>query len=133
MIKQKGFTLIELLIVIVILGILAGVVLSVINPGRQQTKAKNAVLRSSVEKMCITLHACSNSTLNATRCDTFAKMGLTVPAAPVGAGYTVTPSPALSGDTLTVRGTLGTCVITCTARPSTGLVTSMTVGAACGF
>jgi len=34
--KEEGFTLIELLIVVVIIGILAGVLITVINPIRQQ-------------------------------------------------------------------------------------------------
>ena len=51
--SRSGFTLIELLIVIVIIGILAGVVLSVINPAKQQRKAKEASLRSTVEKACL--------------------------------------------------------------------------------
>ncbi|PIP56974.1 type II secretion system protein GspG, partial [candidate division WWE3 bacterium CG22_combo_CG10-13_8_21_14_all_39_12] len=38
--KSFGFTLIELLVVIVVIGILAGVIIVVINPNLQQEKAK---------------------------------------------------------------------------------------------
>lgn len=54
---QGGFTLIELLLVIVILGILAGVVITVINPAAQQNRARDAVLKSSMEKIGLAINA----------------------------------------------------------------------------
>ena len=48
-----GFTLIELLIVIVIIGILAGVVIGVLNPIQQQNRARDATFRSSLNKMAL--------------------------------------------------------------------------------
>jgi prepilin-type N-terminal cleavage/methylation domain-containing protein len=77
--SKKGFTLIELLIVIVIIGILAGVLLTVISPAKQQRKAKEASMRSNVEKMCLALHACGSSTEDSTRCDDVAGLGVTLP------------------------------------------------------
>jgi len=46
-----GFTLIELLIVIVIIGILAGVLIAVVNPFRQQNRARNATIKASLTKV----------------------------------------------------------------------------------
>lgn len=51
--KQKGFTLIELLIVIVIIGILAGVLIAVINPVAQQNRAKDANVKASISKVSL--------------------------------------------------------------------------------
>jgi prepilin-type N-terminal cleavage/methylation domain-containing protein len=48
---SRGFTLIELLIVISIIGILATALLSMINPGQQQRKAKMSALRSDLTKI----------------------------------------------------------------------------------
>jgi prepilin-type N-terminal cleavage/methylation domain-containing protein len=49
--NNQGFTLIELLIVIIIIGILSGVLIAVINPFRQQSRAKNATIRASINKI----------------------------------------------------------------------------------
>lgn len=48
-----GFTLIELLIVIVIIGILAGVLIAVINPTAQQSRARDAVVRATINKVAL--------------------------------------------------------------------------------
>lgn len=48
---QKGFTLIELLIVIAIIGILMGIVLVAVNPGRQTALANNATRISNVSEV----------------------------------------------------------------------------------
>src|SRR3989344_4804781 len=50
---QKGFTLIELLIVIVIIGILAGVLISVINPAQQTNRARDAGVQASMNKVAL--------------------------------------------------------------------------------
>lgn len=54
---SKGFTLIELLIVIAILGILAVVVLVVINPGERQAQARDTGRISSVTQLGRSLQA----------------------------------------------------------------------------
>ena len=54
---KKGFTLIELLIVIGIIGILAGVIIAVINPTRMRNRAKDAVIKTTLEKMGLALAA----------------------------------------------------------------------------
>lgn len=48
---RRGFTLIELLIVIAVIGVLAAVVLSVINPLEQLAKSRDAGRRSSVGQL----------------------------------------------------------------------------------
>ena len=78
--NQKGFTLIELLIVIVILGILSGVLLSVINPARQQQKANETVMRSNMDKLKMALLSCINSrAIPYNSCRTFADVGANDP------------------------------------------------------
>lgn len=51
--SQKGFTLIELLIVIVIIGILAGVLIAVINPAQQQNRARDAGVKATLNKVAL--------------------------------------------------------------------------------
>lgn len=51
--SQKGFTLIELLIVIVIIGILASVLISVIDPTSQQNRAKDAGIEAAINKVVL--------------------------------------------------------------------------------
>ncbi|HBY09681.1 hypothetical protein A2473_03875 [candidate division WWE3 bacterium RIFOXYC2_FULL_42_13] len=87
--SASGFTLIELLIVIVVIGILAGVVLAVINPVATQYKANQTVLRTNVEKACLALHSCGATTTKATRCDTADEIGVIwPPVAPAAGGTT---------------------------------------------
>lgn len=52
-----GFTLIELLLVISLIGILAGITLSVINPTKQRQLAEDGVRRSNVEKLVQSVEA----------------------------------------------------------------------------
>jgi len=51
--SEKGFTLIELLIVIVIIGILAGVLIAVIDPTRQQNRARDANVIATMNKVSL--------------------------------------------------------------------------------
>lgn len=51
--KKHGFTLIELLIVIVIIGILAGVLIAIIDPQKQQNMATDATITSMVNKVIL--------------------------------------------------------------------------------
>ena len=48
---KKGFTIIELLIVISIIGILAGVIMTVINPETQRDRARDAVKMETLRKL----------------------------------------------------------------------------------
>ncbi|HXK52572.1 type II secretion system protein [Candidatus Nomurabacteria bacterium] len=49
--KNKGFTLIELLIVVSVLGILGGVLTTVINPKVQRAKAQDSVYATNIQKL----------------------------------------------------------------------------------
>lgn len=51
--REKGFTLIELLIVIVIIGILAGVLIAVIDPEGSQNKARDAGIKATMNKTAL--------------------------------------------------------------------------------
>jgi len=107
--SASGFTLIELLIVIVIIGILAGVIIAVINPAQLQLKAKQAVLRANVEKGCLALNACGSTSTVAADCNSTTKVGLNaINGTPAGSTYALT-----AADPITYTGTLDTCNYTC--------------------
>lgn len=66
-----AFTLIEIMIVIVIIGIMAGVVISVINPQRQIMRSNEGIFKSNMTKLCGGLVACmgSGKKYDTGRCD----------------------------------------------------------------
>lgn len=51
--NNKGFTLIELLVVILIIGILAGVLIAVIDPQKQQDRARDAGIKATLNKTAL--------------------------------------------------------------------------------
>ena len=137
--SASGFTLIELLIVIVIIGILAGVLLTVINPAKQQQRAKESVLRSNVEKGCLALHACGAASADARTCGTLVDVGIITPPAATGT-YIVTTNvpanplpavaaPAAASDTVYFMGALGTCTFGCGYNFGTSTATMLSKGA----
>jgi prepilin-type N-terminal cleavage/methylation domain-containing protein len=60
--SERGFTLIELLIVIVIISVLAGIVITVLDPARSKRKAEEAVMLANANKACLALFACAATT-----------------------------------------------------------------------
>jgi len=104
--KSFGFTLIELLVVIVVIGILAGVIIVVINPNLQQEKAKEGVIKGNVDKIGQALIACVSSNGDpGTNCDTFDKIGVIDPSnSPVDSTYQIIP-PAVLGTSIQALGT----------------------------
>lgn len=126
--RQKGFTLIELLIVIVIIGILAGVILAVINPAEQRKKASEGVLRANTDKLCTALHACGATTTTTASCDTFTEVGANNPTGtPTGSTYTM----SAVGAVVTVAGTANGCTVTCTYNTTTSVSTGPTLSGTC--
>ena len=53
--KSRAFTLIELLIVVVIIGVLAGVMLAVIRPQEQINKAKDGTVKAAMNKIALSI------------------------------------------------------------------------------
>jgi len=49
--KNSGFTLVELLVVIAIIGILSGILITTIDPVRQQNRSRNASIRAAISKV----------------------------------------------------------------------------------
>lgn len=105
--SSKAFTLIELLIVVVIIGILAGIVLAVLNPAQQQRRAREGVLQANTGKLCTGLFACAATTTTLANCNSDTLIGVSIPNnTPLGSVYTIQPQGANS---IRVTGTLGTC------------------------
>jgi len=123
--NRKGFTLIELLIVIAIIGILAGIVIAVINPSLQRAKATQTIVRSNVSKACLALLACNaSSSSGGCNCvqNDWACLGVN------NASFT-TGTYTYAGGTGSIVGTTpnnssGTCTITCNG--ATGTITLAT-------
>ena len=98
--KKKGFTLIELLIVVAIIGILAAIMIGVINPKMQRRKAREGVAKANLAKICQALVACQSSlsTPNASYCNTPDEIGVKVPTQPTGVTWIISSS-GTTGDT----------------------------------
>lgn len=53
--KQKGFTLIELLLVVIIIGVLSGIILSVINVAGLRAKARDSQRSGDIDRIALAL------------------------------------------------------------------------------
>lgn len=134
---RKGFTLIELLIVIVIIGILAGVVLVVLNPAKQQRKSAESVLSSNTNKICLALNSCAATASSGASCDTLDEMGAASPdSTPTGATYTssLTTNVVNASGTLSVgggsEGSVG-CIYSCAFNFNAGTATALAASSGC--
>ena len=155
---KKGFTLIELLLVVVIIGILAGIVIAIINPARMQRRSKEAVLRANLDKICVALFNCGTLTGDPSSCDTFVGGEVDADVTVLNSNGTVS-SPAanavppyafyslgLSGSTVTATATLpssastggsgaksatAACSFSCSYNFTTGASTAVTPSADC--
>ncbi len=120
---SKAFTLIELLIVVVIIGILAGIVLSVLNPAQQQRRAREGVLQASTGKLCTGLFACAATTTTIANCDSDVEIGVTIPTGnPAGSSYSV---GAISANEVEASGTLDGCSGFCRYNFTTSTPTAL--------
>lgn len=97
----------------------------VINPATQQKKAREAVLKSKTSQLCLALNACGAAEDDATKCDTFSKIGATDPTGdPVGAAYIITssPNPTTAISNITITGTFGACIYECNYNFNDGAI-----------
>ena len=129
------FTLIELLIVIVIIGILAGVILVVLNPAAQQRKSAEVVLQANTNKLCLGLFSCAQTTYDPLRCSDMTKIG---GIDPVDSPSTSVYAVSAVGNVISVTGTLPAgvgsseiCEFTCAYDIVSGTPQRLTQGAGC--
>ncbi len=132
---RLAFTLIELLIVIVIIGILAGVILVVLNPAAQQRKSAEAVLQANTNKLCLGLFSCAQTTYDPLRCNDMTKIG---GIDPIDSPSTSTYDVLATGNVISVTGTLPAgvgssvdCEFTCAYDIVSGTPQRLTQGAGC--
>jgi prepilin-type N-terminal cleavage/methylation domain-containing protein len=141
--NNQGFTLIELLIVIVLIGILSGVLLSVIQPGAQRQRANETVMKANMDKLLMAVKACTSATkVPYTACDNnpATELGVNIPnGEPVsGTVYSIYPSTTNTTNiiiTACLGGTYGTapcgvtyCQIGYVYNTTTGIGTVTSAG-----
>jgi general secretion pathway protein G len=131
--REKGFTLIELLIVIVIIGILSGILLTVINPAAQRDRANQTVMKSNADKIRMAALACNTSRASLASCNNFAAIQVADPTGtPAGSTY----SYAANAVTATINACSAGTIAACTGCLITDTITaagvwSRTLSAGC--
>ena len=130
--REQGFTLIELLIVIVIIGILSGVLLSVINPAAQRDRANQTVMKSNLDKIRMAILACNNSRVSLASCGTFAAIQVASPTGnPTGSTYNIISATAASvAYRACSGGTAAACAVLATVPAATVCYITDTITAA---
>jgi len=105
--KNRGFTLIELMIVVVIVGILCGLVISIINVSSIRRKANETVLKSNLSRVCLAWMVCKVSPKDTASiaCDTESKLNAVLPTTPQNSVYTFNNNRW--------EGTIDTCTYAC--------------------
>lgn len=133
--KYSAFTLIELLIVIVIIGILAGVILVVLNPAAQQRKSAESVLQANTNKLCLGLFSCAQTTYDPIKCNDMIKIGGIDPS---GSPSTSIYDVSATGNVIYVTGTLpagvgssSVCEFSCSYDIVSGIPQRLAGGAGC--
>lgn len=104
---KSGFTLVELLVVIALLGILIGLVILIIDVPFLRKRARQAVGRENLAKVCSSFAGClvTSSTGAADECANWDKLGADIPIQPPGAVYSLD----VAGPTVSVDGCLVSC------------------------
>ena len=120
---QQGFTLIELMIVVAIIGILAAVALPAYQDYTKRAAYSEVIAQINPIKTAIA--ECVQTNGGLANCDTYAKIGMTSPAATgvfASAAITATTG-AITATPNAVRGILAadTCVLTPTANATNAL------------
>ncbi len=107
---RRGFTLVELLVVIALLGVLVGIVILVIDVPVMRKKARQAVGRDNLAKVCTSFVGClvSSPTGAVDECSTWTQLDVDVPVQPPGAVYNL----VAAGPTVSVDG----CSVSCNSK-----------------
>lgn len=126
--KSQGFTLIELLIVIAVIGILAGVVLAVINPLQQRNRASEAAARAYVGKACTAILGCINASSTGTCATPANEISAGVPQPSGVSALTFNPATNMTtAGSVSATVTNNSCLVSCSLN--TGAITL--TGAGC--
>jgi len=113
------------LVVIVVIGVLAGITINVININAQRQRANEAVVRTNVGKICSAVSSCYSTRigLNTNVCDEASELGTIIPTEPDLATYSISDlagSETLGSGYVLVTGSTNGCVVECFVRNDLG-------------